>query len=203
MNQKLRVIVPAQCTQLSIVQVLRASAITAQLMPLVWLQLELRITTQGLIQKEGKINPRRAATSISAEWKKNSENKGERASLRGHLNQSFLSTEDFFLTSVQLEERYSSFPTYCETFWTFFSAIRLLSDQLTATSSLWQRYSGKKTNHCVALKIIKMIRKCREDWQLNDWFLFKLKLSQQNLKPAKSQKLKLKKAKSWNYAGNN
>lgn len=33
MNQKLWVIVPAQCTQLSIVQVLRASAITAQLMP--------------------------------------------------------------------------------------------------------------------------------------------------------------------------
>lgn len=32
-NQKLWVIVPAQCTQLSIVQVLRASAITAQLMP--------------------------------------------------------------------------------------------------------------------------------------------------------------------------
>lgn len=32
-GKKLRVIVPAQCTQLSIVQVLRASAITAQLMP--------------------------------------------------------------------------------------------------------------------------------------------------------------------------
>lgn len=32
-KKKLRVIVPAQCTQLSIVQVLRASAITAQLMP--------------------------------------------------------------------------------------------------------------------------------------------------------------------------
>lgn len=53
MNQKLWVIVPAQCTQLSIVQVLRASAITAQLMPGAWLQSQLRITTQGPVQKGG------------------------------------------------------------------------------------------------------------------------------------------------------
>lgn len=54
MNQKLWVIVPAQCTQLSIVQVLRASAITAQLMPVAWLRLQLRITTLGPVQKEKK-----------------------------------------------------------------------------------------------------------------------------------------------------
>lgn len=50
MNQKLRVIVPAQCTQLSIVQVLRASAITAQLMPVAWLRFQHRITALGPVQ---------------------------------------------------------------------------------------------------------------------------------------------------------
>lgn len=54
MNQKLWVIVPAQCTQLSIVQVPRASAITAQLMPVVWLRLQLRITALDPVQKEEK-----------------------------------------------------------------------------------------------------------------------------------------------------
>lgn len=54
MNQKLWVIVPAQCTQLSIVQVLRASAITAQLMPVAWLQSQLGITTLGPVQKRGE-----------------------------------------------------------------------------------------------------------------------------------------------------
>lgn len=46
-EKKLWVIVPAQCTQLNIVQVLRASAITAQLMPVAWLRLQLRITMLG------------------------------------------------------------------------------------------------------------------------------------------------------------
>lgn len=66
MNQKLWVIVPAQCTQLSIVQVLRASAITAQLMPVAWLQLQLRITTRGPVQKGGGKKGRRAGNWILA-----------------------------------------------------------------------------------------------------------------------------------------
>lgn len=55
MNQKLRVIVPAQCTQLSIVQVLRASAITAQLMPVAWLRFQHRITALGPVRGGGGV----------------------------------------------------------------------------------------------------------------------------------------------------
>lgn len=102
MNQKLWVIVPAQCTQLSIVQVLRASAITAQLMPVAWLQLELRITTLGPVQEEKK--QRRAGNWIhAAPYKKEMSESGMlQESVRdaqnvswdlllGHLNQASLS----------------------------------------------------------------------------------------------------------------
>lgn len=68
MNQKLWVIVPAQCTQLSIVQVLRASAITAQLMPVAWLWLQLRITTLGPVQKKRRAVNWIPAVSVRRTW---------------------------------------------------------------------------------------------------------------------------------------
>lgn len=75
-GKKLRVIVPAQCTQLSIVQVLRASAITAQLMPVAWLRLQLRITTLGL--EQGGEKRKRAdnwipAVSVRKTWRRKEE----------------------------------------------------------------------------------------------------------------------------------
>lgn len=68
-GKKLRVIVPAQCTQLSIVQVLRALAITAQLMPVAWLRFQLRITTPG--PEQGGEKRKRADNwipAVSARW---------------------------------------------------------------------------------------------------------------------------------------
>lgn len=106
-NQKLRVIVPAQCTQLSIVQVLRASAITAQLMPLVWLQL----TTRGPTRKEKNKTQEELLLSIML-----TERSQGIKSIAANSISSFIHV--WFLSDLQ---ETSPFLTCCFIIFTFFS----------------------------------------------------------------------------------